>query len=201
MLSELFNTKQKVRILQLFLNKPEEALTLKQIARTLKIPQGTVRRVTQTFIKSAILAKKVRRETIKGRERKERAFSINRDFILYPEVRALFLKAQLLIEGDLVDKLKRLSGIALIIFTGALAGGERETSETYVDVLIVGKVNRDRLRKIIRSFEKQMNIELTYAVMTKSEYEYRKDITDRFLYGILEGRKIVIVDRMGELSL
>ena len=50
-------------------------------------------------------------------------FLANTDFILYPEIRALFLKAQLLIEGDLVEKLKRLSGISLIIFTGALAGG------------------------------------------------------------------------------
>ena len=200
MLFELFNTKQKIRILQLFLNKPEDALTIRSAARILKLQQPTVARALRQFIKADVIIKKAKKEAVRGKDRKERAFSINKDFILYPEIRALFLKAQLLIEGDLVEKLKRLSGISLIIFTGALAGGEKGVNGE-ADMLIVGKVNRDQLKKIMRSFEKQMNLEITYAIMTKSEYEYRKDITDKFLYGILEGRKMVVLDRIGGMAL
>ena len=200
MLFELFNTKQKIRILQLFLNKPEDALTIRSAARILKLQQPTVARALRQFIKADVIIKKAKKEAVRGKDRKERAFSINKDFILYPEIRALFLKAQLLIEGDLVEKLKRLSGISLIIFTGALAGGEKGVNGG-ADMLIVGKVNRDQLKKIMRSFEKQMNLEITYAIMTKSEYEYRKDITDKFLYGILEGRKMVVLDRIGGIAL
>ena len=200
MLFELFNTKQKIRILQLFLNKPEDALTIRSAARILKLQQPTVARALRQFIKADVIIKKAKKEAVRGKDRKERAFSINKDFILYPEIRALFLKAQLLIEGDLVEKLKRLSGISLIIFTGALAGGEKGVNGE-ADMLIVGKVNRDQLKKIMRSFEKQMNLEITYAIMTKSEYEYRKDITDKFLYGILEGRKMVVLDRIGGIAL
>ena len=118
MLFELFNTKQKIRILQLFLNKPEDALTIRSAARILKLQQPTVARALRQFIKADVIIKKAKKEAVRGKDRKERAFSINKDFILYPEIRALFLKAQLLIEGDLVEKLKRLSGISLIIFTG-----------------------------------------------------------------------------------
>ena len=32
--------------------------------------------------------------------------------------------------------------------------------------------------------------------MSLSEYKYRHDITDRFLYEILEGKKIVVIDRL-----
>jgi hypothetical protein len=34
--------------------------------------------------------------------------------------------------------------------------------------------------------------------MTTEEFRYRKDITDRFLYAILEAPKNVIVDKMAE---
>ena len=32
--------------------------------------------------------------------------------------------------------------------------------------------------------------------MSRGEFIYRKDITDRFLYSILEGKKIIVIDKL-----
>jgi len=64
------------------------------------------------------------------------------------------------------------------------------------DLLLVGAVNRKKLAKIVREFEKELNHSINYTVMSSPEYKYRQDITDRFLYDILEGRKIVIIDKL-----
>src|SRR3989338_5449570 len=49
---------------------------------------------------------------------------------------------------------------------------------------------------LIKRFEKELNREINYTVMTYQEYKYRHDITDRFLYEILGGKKIVIVNKL-----
>jgi len=37
--------------------------------------------------------------------------------------------------------------------------------------------------------------EINYTVMTKEEFLYRKDITDKFLYTILDGKKVEIINK------
>jgi hypothetical protein len=39
--------------------------------------------------------------------------------------------------------------------------------------------------------------ELNYTIMGNQEFKYRRDITDVFLYDILEGRKLVVIDEAG----
>ncbi len=68
------------------------------------------------------------------------------------------------------------------------------------DVLIVGNVNRVKLRRLLRRFQRDFDRELSYTVMTPAEFKYRNDLTDRFLYTILESPKIVIVDKFHTLT-
>ncbi len=62
----------------------------------------------------------------------------------------------------------------------------------------MGRVNRTKLVSVIRNFEREVGREINYTVMTPQEYKYRRDVTDKFLYSILESKKIAIVDKIGE---
>jgi len=62
--------------------------------------------------------------------------------------------------------------------------------------LIVGRVNKKRLTQVMRRFQTDLHIPIRYTLLSKNEYEYRMDITDRFLYDIIESKKIVVVDEM-----
>jgi hypothetical protein len=52
--------------------------------------------------------------------------------------------------------------------------------------------------KILSQTEQDLGVEIRYSLMTMEEFRYRKDITDRFLYAILEASKNVVVDKLAE---
>ena len=78
----------------------------------------------------------------------------------------------------------------------ALSGLFVGDKEAKTDVLLVGRVNRKKISVLINKFQGTFSREINYTVMSPSEYKYRKDITDRFLYELLENKKIVIVDKL-----
>lgn len=192
MLDKLFNSSLKIKIMQFCLNSPQNMLTLKEIAVKVKMPAPVSRVVIKQLVALGLLKMVETRIQNKKKVKIIKTYQANTDFVLYPEIRALFLKSRLLFEGDLINKIKKLGGVSLLILTGIFCGLEGGA----VDLLIIGKVNRDKLTKIIKSFEKKVEFSLHYAVMSRAEYKYRQDITDRFLYNILENKKIVVWDEL-----
>ncbi|MBI4779271.1 hypothetical protein HY797_02355, partial [Candidatus Falkowbacteria bacterium] len=45
--------------------------------------------------------------------------------------------------------------------------------------------------------EVELGKEINFTVFENQEFKYRRDITDIFLYGILDGRKLVVIDEVG----
>ena len=71
-----------------------------------------------------------------------------------------------------------------------------ENSDSPVDILIVGKAKKEKIEKIVKKYEKELNRDINYTSMSRTEFKYRMDITDRFLYEIMEGEKVVILDKI-----
>lgn len=201
MLEQLFNSRIKIKILRFFLSQPSDALSAKEIARKVRSPQRAVSRELNNLVRLDIL-KTVKKSSLPDNSKKKKGrgkyYQIDSTFLLYPEIRALFIKAQLLLENNLIKRIKKLGGVLLLILTGAFTG-TKEDQQT--DLLLVGKVNRNKLARLIKKFEKQINFEINFTVMSRAEYSYRKDITDRFLYGILEGKNIVVVDKINKTEI
>jgi predicted nucleotidyltransferase len=191
MLHTLFNSLPKIRILQVLLAKPDEIFSIGDIVGKARTQRAVATKALRHMIKNGVVLK----IKIASNKKTEYGYQIDETFILFNELRALFLKSQLLMEGDLVKQVKKMGGVMLIVLTGIFTGGHTDSP---TDVLIVGKVNKKRVEKLINSFEKKINIDIRYTVMSSTEYKYRKDITDRFLYSILEGNKIVVVDKLNE---
>ena len=78
----------------------------------------------------------------------------------------------------------------------ALLGMFVGAADTTVDAFIVGKLNRPSLARLMRQFERELARPMNYTVMSEREFRYRWDVGDRFLYGILEGKKIVVIDEL-----
>ena len=123
---------------------------------------------------------------------KEIRFQVNLSFPLLPELHSLVLKSIIFWEQKLVKKIKSLGKVDYLAFTGFFT----DTNHTPTDILIVGRVNKKRLTQVMRRFQTDLHIPIRYTLLSKNEYEYRMDITDRFLYDIIESKKIVVVDEM-----
>jgi DNA-binding MarR family transcriptional regulator len=220
MLAKLFGSKARVRLLKLFLSKPGEKYYIRQIARDLKLQLNSVRRELENLEKLGLLVSNPaeeaeieaevmsREDYIKGidavnknlKPKKEvlgkaekKYFQVNRNFVLYEEVRALITKAQVLYEKDFVDKLNEAGTAKFLVLTGFFVG----LPEMPVDMLYVGRANKPKLLKIIAELELELGRELNFTIMDQKEFRYRRDITDVFLYDILEKKNIVVIDEMG----
>jgi DNA-binding Lrp family transcriptional regulator len=197
MLEQLFGSRTRVKLLRLFLNNPSQPFYLRELARKLKSQLNSVRREVENLskigiIKSVELLVESEKDPVKKKKKQtsKKYFLTDVDFLLYHELRALLVKAQLLSEKNFVSKIQKLAKIKLFILAGAFVGIEGAST----DMLLVGTINHQKLASIVRSFEKDLGHPVNYTIMSYQEFKYRKDITDRFLYDILEGKKIVIID-------
>lgn len=221
MLGKLFGSKARVKILKLFLLNPGEKYYIRQITRDLKLQINSVRRELENLEKFGILTsdpeitlkEEVEEEddfaqyitsANKSKNKKtkkidsvskvdKKYFKVNTDFVLYEEIKALIIKAQILYEKDFVNKIYKIGNPKLLIFCGFFVNNE----DSQVDLLLVGRFNKSKLIKLIKDLETELGREVNFTVMDYQEFKYRRDITDVFVYGILENKNLIVIDEIG----
>lgn len=126
-----------------------------------------------------------------GQEKKY--YQTNKDFVLYEEIKALILKAQTLYERDFSERLKEIGKPQLVV----LAGFFLNDPSSSVDILVAGNINKTKFSKVLKELEKEVGRELNYSLMDIKELKHRREMTDVFLFGILEGKRAVVIDELG----
>jgi hypothetical protein len=199
MLEKLFGSNARVKILKLFLLNPAAKFYIRQLSRDLKLQLNSVRRELENLEKFGILTSDMKNEE-EGKNEKEAAggqekkyFRANPDFVLFDEIKALIVKAQILYEKDFLGKLNSIGKVKLLVLSGLFVNNQN----SLIDILIVGKINKPKLIKLIRELEVELGKEINFTVFDYHEFKYRRDITDIFLYGILDGKKLVVIDEVG----
>jgi hypothetical protein len=197
MLEHLFGSKTRVRLLRLFLHHPDEPFFVRELARKTHFQMNAVRRELLNLVKFGCL-REDGPETVgeeKGPTGQRRYYRLNTDFVLYPELRALLMKSQMLLEQNFVSRLKDMGTIKYLALTGRFSDAE----DVSTDLLVVGKVNRDRLERLVHDFERELGASVRFTVLTVPEYQYRKQVGDKFVYSVLESKKLVVVDELNPL--
>jgi len=100
MLSQLFGSDARVKILNIFLTKPDGQYYLRQLARDLELQVNSVRRELLNLEQIGLIIPVVNEET-KSKEKKY--YAVSRDFLLFNEIKSLFIKAQLLSTRDFAE--------------------------------------------------------------------------------------------------
>lgn len=203
MLEHLFGSKTRVKLLRVFLNNPEKPYFVRELSRQLKSQINSVRRELQNLEKIGIIELANSEEKIpvkrkfarkKRKAQQKKFFKANRRFILYEDLKGLLMKGEVLLEKKFIQKLTALGNIGYLTLSGIFVG--RDDAPT--DILIVGRVNRSGLRRLIRSFEKEIDREVRFTIFPQSEFEYRRNITDKFIYDVLDNKKIVLIDKLSK---
>lgn len=201
MLEQLFGSRTRTKLLRLFLMNHEKAYFIRELTRLIDTQINSVRRELQNLLSSGVISEVVKtadtdNERMFPRDRADKQpkkyFQINPDFLLYEELRLLFAKSPRLIQHTLEKELENLGTIECAVLTGFFV----DRDDTPIDFLIVGNILKTRLSKLIHRFEKEIEREINYSAMTTDEFLYRKSIIDKFLFSILEGKKIVLVDKL-----
>lgn len=180
-LEYLFGSKTRIKVLSLFLRNFQSEFYVRELTRKLKEQINSVRRELNKLEELGLI-------TSTSRDRKK-YYAMNTKHALFRELRALFLKAQAAPTEVLGTRLQQMGDVQF----AALSGFFTE-SQSNVDLLIVGAVDRVRIGKFVESLEEDQGREVNYTIMPTSEYIYRRDLKDRFLLSVLDGKHTVLVE-------
>lgn len=185
MLELLFSSKTRLKLLSLFLLNPDTPFFVRELTRRLDERINSIRRELAKLQKLGLI-----KPLSKGHKK---YYSVDKQFKLYDELRALILKAGVTPQNRLKRQIQVLPGLKL----GILSGVFTQQRVPKVDILLVGKLSTQKVSKIILGLEKDMNKNLRYAVITEEEYRYRVNMNDLFLTDILDNDHVKIIDKIG----
>ena len=190
MIEQLFGSKTRVKLLQLFYSNPNRSFYVREITRKIDEQINSVRRELSNLLSIGIITS--------DNTNNKLYYEVNQTFEYFEPLQKIFGnnanrsldKSD--IEQDLEAELslKAIGHIDLAVYTGTFT---RDDSAG-VDVLIVGDVNPNALQKYIDGLEANENKSLRYAVMSLADFQYRQQIRDRFATAIAKAKKQVLVD-------
>ncbi len=185
-LDTLFGSRTRAKILRLLLTNPDKLYFVREISRKVAEHMNSVRRELTLLSTEGILL-----ATGNGQKRFYQAAS---DYPLFDELKALVFKAEVMEERRLLAAIENSGRVSLLLLTGFFVN----RPDVPTDILIVGSVNRVKLEKMMRTFQQHVDREIRFTVLTKAEYEYRSSLTDRFLYSIMNGPVVSVIDRISK---
>lgn len=194
MIEQLFGSKTRVKLLQLFLANPGRSFYVRELTRKIDEQINSVRRELSNLsgigiIKSDSVNNKLYYEVNQGYKHFKALQSI---FSVELPQQDISTASQ----GDLLKRLQAVGSFDTIITAGALVG----ISSSEVDLILVGSVNKQKLEKLIKTVEVEEGNPIRYTVISESEFKYRLDIKDRFISTVLTGRHAILADTSGLLK-
>jgi len=196
MIEQLFGSKTRVKLLQLFYSNPNRSFYVREITRKIDEQINSVRRELANLLNVGII--------VSDNTNNRLYYEVNQTYEFYEPLKAIFGKSAAATTTDSkpggkknsaggnpeLDRLKGLGHLELVVYTGQFTRDE----SSGIDILLVGDVNPNAVAKFITELEAQEGKELRYTVMPAHELQYRRQINDRFVTTVLTSKKQVLVD-------
>lgn len=189
MIEQLFGSKTRVKLLQLFMANPNRAFYVREITRKIDEQINSVRRELANLLNIGIISSQDSDNKL--------YYEVNQKYPHYKALRSIFTNRKALAksevklpEGGVASKLSELGAVELAVMTGRFTRDE----SSGVDLLIVGDVNRTKLAKLIDELSQEEGHEIDYALLDPDEFDYRLSVKDRFVANVLESKKTVAID-------
>ena len=201
MIEQLFGSKTRVKLLQLFYSNPNRSFYVREITRKIDEQINSVRRELANLLNVGIITSDTSNNKV--------YYEVNQKYEFYTPLQEIFgggvrtarkgVKSAKAIDLPLHDESSDLKALGNVE-VAALMGQFTRDETAGVDVLIVGNVNQNALNKYVTELEKQEGKDLRYTVFSLDDFNYRLQIKDRFTSNVLRAKKQVLLDKPGLLS-
>jgi len=196
MIEQLFGSKTRVKLLKLFYGNPNRAFYVREITRKIDEQINSVRRELSNLLSIGIITS--------DNNNNKLYYEINQKYEYYDSLLSIFGVQKSMsnkgskesddLEED--DEYKALGHVELIAYSGQLT----RDSSAPIDVLIIGNVNRNAVEKYISGLETDEGIDIRYTAMRLDEFNYRRQIHDKFITQILNAKKQILFDKKDILT-
>ncbi|KKR07261.1 MAG: putative transcriptional regulator [Parcubacteria group bacterium GW2011_GWC2_39_14] len=196
MFEQLFGSKTRVKLMKLFLENPEKRFFVRELTRLCDSLINSVRRELNNLVELKIILEEVptvKTPVVKRTINSRKYYRLNPKNLFRQDLSNLFLKSKILMEKRFVEKIRHLGEIKYFCLSGTFI----EDPKAQTDLLVVGEFEKDKVLKVLKEFEKEIERPINYTVMDVNEYQLRQDIADNFLEQIMANeRNLVIVDKL-----
>lgn len=200
MVEQLFGSKTRVKLLQLFYGNPNRSFYVREITRKIDEQINSVRRELANLLSVGLITSDTSNNKV--------YYEVDQKYEYYQPLEEIFGK------GVKSKKTTKAAGKAVVsnvddtadlkalgnVEAACLLGQFTRDESSGIDLLIVGNVNQHALQKYVAELEKQEGKELRYTVFSLDDFTYRLQIKDRFISNVLRSKKQVLVDKSGLLG-
>ena len=183
MLIKLFTSKLRVEILALFFSRPEESLYFGEIGKLTGEDRGNISRELRNLEAIGLL--------VSRKEGYLKYYSLNRDFLLYDELRSMIQKTRGAV-GTIKEALSSEKKIDFAFIYGSIASGT-ETAKSDLDLMVIGDVPLESLLKRMKGPEKFLGREINPSLYSLKEYKNRMKKNDPFIAHVMNEPRIMII--------
>jgi len=180
MMEELFVSRVRVKLLQLFLSTPSELIHVREIVRRVGEEINAVRRELGRMEKYGMVSSEWRAN--------RRFYKFKKEYIFYKELLGFVAKTAGL-GGNIVKNRQRLGKVKFaflsVRFLQAVAAGSDD-----VDLLIVGQIILPELQAVIADEQAKRETEINYSFMDEAEFQFRVRRRDPFILRVLVQPKV-----------
>ncbi len=203
MIEQLFGSKTRVKLLQLFYANPNRSFYVREITRKVEEQINSVRRELANLQSIGIITSDMSNNKV--------YYEVNQQYEFFSPLQELFggkairpkrggkkttKSSEPAPISDEASALKHLGQVEVACLMGQFTRDDLSG----VDLLIVGNVNSNAVQKYVTDLEDREGKELRYTIFTLEEFTYRLQIKDRFVSNVLRAKKQILADVPGLLK-
>lgn len=184
MLEEIIDSKTDSTVLSFFVAAPQRAFGVLEVSKRLNIPP----------IKAArSMGHLANHGPLKSFSKKgKKYYLINPKYKFWEGIKSYWVKSGPVYHDELFSAIRRLGEIKAAFLSGIFTG----QPALPVDLLLVGRVNLNKLADFLKALEKLMGQEINYSVMTPDEFIQRRDTFDKFIKDIFDYPHLTVADTL-----
>jgi len=201
MLSIIFGSEARVRIMRLFLFNGETIFDMDTISNKSKVRKHILKREITLLIKAKLIKrgvyvklvqKKKRGKTVSEKVKTDGCY-LNQDFPYITALKQLLIKTKMLEGGEIVRRLSKAGKIKIVIVAGVFT----QDKDSRVDMFVVGNnVRKAVLNNVIKSMEAELGKELVYVCFDTLDFQYRLGMNDKLIRDVLDYPHQVLLDKI-----
>jgi hypothetical protein len=197
MVEQLFGSKTRVKLLQLFMSNPNRSFYVREITRKVEEQINSVRRELSNLLSIGVITSDTQNNRL--------YYEVNQKYAYYEALSQMFGGGKISAkksskktgdaeptpEATLETEMRGLGNVQLAILTGQFTRDETGG----IDIMIVGDINKTKVENFIAELEKVEKKEIRYVVFSETDFKYRRQINDRFTLTVLSSKLQVVIDR------
>ncbi len=198
MIEQLFGSKTRVKLLQLFMSNPNRSFYVREITRKVNEQINSVRRELANLLSIGIITSDNTNNRL--------YYEVDQKYEYYQPLAAIFGKkrqakagktegkkqemGQPASDDPLVEAFRSAGRLHGLVLTGQFTRDD----QAGIDLLVIGNMNSSKLDKVISDLEASEGKEIRYVVFSTDEFLYRKQINDRFIGNMTAVKKQILYD-------